>query len=121
HQEIKRNVVLSIDSGDQAFRITGAARFFVVRGDSALIPDDLVQRGFTADANRWYIERWEDETIESASLMAGIDEAQYRSAVVAAFARESMQKAPAEAGAQNSWLPRDVSWGFMKHVYRVGR
>jgi hypothetical protein len=119
HQEIKRNVVLSIDSGDQAFRITGAARFFVVRGDSALLPDELIQRGFTQDPNRWYIERWEDETIESASLVAGIGEEQYRAALAEALARDGTRKAPAEAGALNS-LPRDVTWGFMKHVYRIG-
>ena len=122
HQEIKRNVVLSIDSGDQAFRITGAARFFVVRGDSALIPDELLQRGFTQDLNRWYIERWEDETIESASLIAEIGEEKYRAAMVAALAREGQQRPAAGAGASALDLaPRDVTWGFMKHVYRVGR
>ena len=64
HQEVKRNVVLSVDTGDAAYRITGAARFFLVRGDSAAIPPDLVARGFHPDPNRWWIERWEDETLD---------------------------------------------------------
>jgi len=120
HQEIKRNVVLSIDTGDQAFRITGAARFFVVRGDSALIPPDLIQRGFGPDPNRWYIERWEDETLESAGLVAGIGEQELRAALVDALARRGTSKAPAEAGASSSLLPRDISWGFLKHVFLAG-
>src|SRR5262249_23904018 len=66
HQEIKRNVVLSVDNGDQNFRITGAARFYIVRGDSALIPPELVQRGFHADPNRWWIERWEAEPLDTS-------------------------------------------------------
>ena len=65
HVEVKRNVVLSVDTGDRAFRITGGARFFLVRGDSAAIPPDLAARGFHADPNRWWIERWEDETLDT--------------------------------------------------------
>ena len=71
HQEIKRNLVLSVDTGEQAFRITGAARFFVVRGDSAAIPPDLVARGFHPDPNWWYIERWEDETLDTGGGLPG--------------------------------------------------
>ena len=33
-----------------------------MRGDSALIPQQLKDRGFGPDPNRWYIERWEDKT-----------------------------------------------------------
>ncbi len=71
HQQVKRNVVLSIDTGDQNFRITGASLFFVVRGDSAAIPPDLVARGVRPDPNRWWIERWEDETLGTPSLSFG--------------------------------------------------
>ena len=45
---------------DQEYRIIGNARFFVVRGDSALIPQEL---GFKPDSNRWYIDQWRDETL----------------------------------------------------------
>lgn len=65
HVEVKRNVVLAVDTADQAFRITGAVRFFLVRGDSAAIPPDLAARGFRPDPNRWWIERWEDETLDT--------------------------------------------------------
>ena len=36
----------------------------MVRGDSAAIPAEL---GFGPDSTRWYIERWEDETLSSGS------------------------------------------------------
>jgi hypothetical protein len=42
--------------------VSGSALFFVVRGDSALIPPELIAQGFTSDSTRWWIERWEDET-----------------------------------------------------------
>jgi hypothetical protein len=66
HQEIRTTVTLSIDAGDQDYRILGHARFFLVRGDSASIPPELAAKGFKPDSNRWWIERWEDETVEGA-------------------------------------------------------
>ena len=112
HQEVKRNLVLSIDTGEQNYRITGAARFFVVRGDSAKIPDDLVQRGFKPDINRWYIERWEDETLDTpGALVANLDPDQVRTAIVTALAREA---APVTT---TSALPVDVTWGRIKAIY----
>ena len=44
-------------------RIAGAASFYLVRGDSAQIPPDLQARGLRPDRSRWWIERWEDETL----------------------------------------------------------
>ena len=123
HQEIKRNVVLSIDTGDQAFRITGAARFFVVRGDSAKIPDDLVQRGFRPDANRWYIERWEDETLDTggAGLVAGAGgTAALKQALVTALAREGATSPTrtAAAPAAVTGTTYGVTWGWLQAFYR---
>lgn len=60
HREISTNVTLRIQT-DQDYQVTGRARFFLVRGDSALIPEDLEDR-FRPDSTRWWIERWEDET-----------------------------------------------------------
>lgn len=60
-------MVLRIDTDEEDFAVTGAMRFFLVRGDSALIPEDLAKRGVGADPNRWYIERWEDETVGEAA------------------------------------------------------
>jgi hypothetical protein len=120
HQEIKRNVVLSIDTGEQNFRITGAARFFVVRGDSADIPDELIQRGFKPDINRWYIERWEDETLETPALIArvGGTEAMKR-ALSEALAREAVVASAVPASSTQSIY--DVTWGRLQAIYVAPR
>ena len=62
HKEVITNVDLTVAVGGDDYRIAGRGRFFVVRGDSAQLPADLVARGFTADPGRWYIEEWDDET-----------------------------------------------------------
>ena len=68
HNEILTSVDLTIKTEDGAeYRIVGNARFFVVRGDSALIPQEL---GFGRDSTRWYIDQWNDETLKGASAMA---------------------------------------------------
>jgi hypothetical protein len=68
HKEIVTTVDLTIKvEGDQQYRIMGNARFYVVRGDSALIPAEL---GFPPDSNRWYIDQWNDETLTGAGLAA---------------------------------------------------
>jgi hypothetical protein len=41
------------------YEVREQVRFFFVRGDSALIPADLVVKGFRPDPSRWYLERWE--------------------------------------------------------------
>jgi hypothetical protein len=50
--------------------VTGYALFFVVRGDSAVIPPELVAQGFGPDSTRWWIERWEDETVGASGAPA---------------------------------------------------
>ena len=54
--------------------ISGHALFYLVRGDSAVIPAELVKQGFKPDSTRWWIERWDDETLpvrgEGSSWMA---------------------------------------------------
>ena len=63
HKLITTQVLLFLETSDgNAIEVSGVARFFLVRGDVAIIPDELKQRGFTADADRWYIQRWDDET-----------------------------------------------------------
>ena len=74
-QEITTSVVLRIRTDVEEFQVTGAARFFLARGDSALIPAELVARGFRADPGHWYIQRWEDETLGSLAAAAGDREA----------------------------------------------
>jgi len=70
HKSIRTHVDLKvrIDSGNTA-EVTGSALFFLTRGDSAAIPNDLKARGFKPDPLRWWIDRWEDETL-AGSLQA---------------------------------------------------
>lgn len=70
HKEIVTTVLLRIYTDNVDYEVKGHARFFMVRGDSALIPQELVEIGFTPDSTRWYIERWEDETIEQSAPSA---------------------------------------------------
>ncbi|HEY3215713.1 MAG TPA: hypothetical protein VGK93_04410 [Candidatus Eisenbacteria bacterium] len=64
HKMIRTSVALRILAGGDQVDVTGGALFFAVRGDSALIPQELRELGFLSDSNRWYIERWEDETAQ---------------------------------------------------------
>jgi hypothetical protein len=56
------NLKVRIDSGNTV-EVTGNALFFVTRGDSAAIPAELRSRGAKPDSARWWIDRWEDETL----------------------------------------------------------
>lgn len=73
HKSIFTSVNLSvqISEGDaqSSLEVQGNARYYVVRGDSAKIPDELVQRGFRPDSTRWWVERWEDETLPSGAIV----------------------------------------------------
>ncbi len=66
HKNIRTQIVLNIQTTDgSAIDISGAADFYLVRGDSAVIPADLVARGFRPDSTRWWIGRWDDETAQA--------------------------------------------------------
>lgn len=119
HREILTQVVLAIETETESFRVTGAARFFVIRGDSAIIPADLVQKGFRPDAKRWYIERWEDETIGGTVAQAAArhapdpDRRAVRTSTPAGPAGASLARNAAPAQAQNLV----VTWGFVKRTF----
>lgn len=100
HKMIAPTVTLMIDTDQQSFRINGVARFFVVRGDSAEIPQELKDAGFAPDSNRWYIERWEDETLPAGG----------------AAVRRAPSAGAVPAGTTPSYA--DVSWGAIKVAYR---
>ena len=60
---VQTRVTLRVEIGDEPpITISGDVNFFVVRGDSALIPQELKDRVFGPDNRRWYIQRWEDKT-----------------------------------------------------------
>jgi len=71
HKEVRTSVALNVtvDEGN-SYQVSGHALFFLTRGDSAAIPQELKDRGFKPDSLRWWIDRWEDETIEGAGLVA---------------------------------------------------
>jgi len=67
HKEIAAQTLLRFE--EPAYEVDGTTRFFVVRGDSALLPQELIDRGFRRDSTRWFIERVEDETLDGAAPM----------------------------------------------------
>jgi hypothetical protein len=72
---IRTTVALMVDIGDgTTLEVTGYALFYLVRGDTAAIPKELKDRGFKKDKSRWWISRWEDETIApEGGLVANAD------------------------------------------------
>ncbi len=67
HRSIRASVdvkvtITSADGTPDVQPISGRALFYLVRGDSAVIPAELIKLGFKPDSTRWWIERWEDET-----------------------------------------------------------
>jgi hypothetical protein len=63
HREMRVEVNLFIIVGGNQMEIRGPGLFYLVRGDSAAVPQDLAVRGWRPDSTRWWIERWEDETL----------------------------------------------------------
>ncbi len=126
HQEITVNVNLRVETSDANYVISGYARFFVVRGDSAVIPADLKQRGFKPDPGRWYIERWEDQTGASALHEPGpVPMALHPVRRTAAApssgdgARASSGSSPARGtGPPAQGAPLDMTWGQLLAIYR---
>jgi hypothetical protein len=65
HKTITTQLFLRVQLEDgHAENVTGSAKFYFVRGDSALIPDDLQA---PPDSTVWYIDRWEDLTAQGGS------------------------------------------------------
>jgi hypothetical protein len=97
HKLIRTSVTLHIttEGGDQ--NVAGYGNFFLVRGDSAIIPLELRQRGFGPDSNRWYIQRHEDDTYQDNTGGGGATANRARPAAV------------------ETWVER--SWGYLKALY----
>jgi hypothetical protein len=106
HKNIRTTVNLRIGTEDGAsFEILGHANFFVVRGDSANIPEELKLLGSKPDSTRWYIRRWDDETGSSGGLSGDL-----RSRAVTAIARRP--------GALRAQPSRNATWCALKAAYR---
>jgi hypothetical protein len=106
-QEIVTSVVLQIKTDQDQFQVTGQARFFLARADSAIIPAELLARGFQHDKNRWYIQRWEDETIGTPGTSA----IRARGGALGARPGPAVHPDAAES------TPIDVTWGTVKRIY----
>jgi hypothetical protein len=107
HNEIVTSVNLTIKTEDGAeYRVVGDARFFVVRGDSALIPKEL---GYGPDSTRWYIERWQDETLQGHSAVAPAGPANPLAAGPSGRTRVS----PTAATARRF----EMTWGTLNALY----
>ncbi len=71
HKNIRTTVNLRIGTEDgSSIEILGHANFYMVRGDSADIPEELKLLGFRPDSTRWYIRRWDDETASEGGTLA---------------------------------------------------
>jgi len=101
HQQIQiATLTLTINKSDgSAVRVTGGALFYLVRGDSALIPQELIDRGFKSDSTRWYMERWEDQTNVGPGAA-------------------SVAPAPEARVGAVSASPTFMSWGLVKRIWR---
>ena len=138
HKYTRTTVLLQIrTAAGDPIDIQGAATFYLVRGDSAQIPEDLKLLGFEPDSNRWYIERWEDDTARpdqgGQALGASVhpSEAPFRAGGATPRARsvtlESGVHTPRTSPSGRDGLlmqaiadplPQVASWGAVKAYYR---
>lgn len=107
HKSIRTTVTLQIGTDDgNWFEIRGHAAFYFVRGDSALIPEELRLRGFGPDPGRWYIRRWDDETLQDEGLAHTRPQAQGAAAVATQHAVLDPQPV------------KNATWCRLKALYR---
>jgi hypothetical protein len=105
HRTIRTSHILSIlDASQLRTDVTGFSLFFLVRGDSALIPQELIDRGFGPDSTRWYIDRWEDESAQTpGSSLAPAGAPAFRSGATPGATTRAMALR---------------TWGFVKVFWR---
>ena len=70
HKQVRSSVHVSVrlKAPDGSVDITGNLLFFLTRGDSAAIPQELIDRGVKPDSTRWWLDRMEDETLAGAGV-----------------------------------------------------
>ena len=116
HKEIRTTVTLQIGTDDgNSLEIKGHATFYMVRGDSALIPEEMRLKGFGPDPNRWYIRRWDDDTAEEGS--GSLASTSSRVAGRTARWRGKSDGARRSAGTYELQDMRVASWGEIKVYY----
>ena len=96
HRLVTLQVLLRINSSVATQEVRGPVYFYVVRGDSAQIPIDLVAAGVRADSSQWWLQQWVDGTLQGsppAPLRPG-------------------------AGPLQTMPARNPTWGGIKVLYR---
>jgi len=76
HQQVRSALDLTVDGPAGRFEVTGNLLLFVTRGDSAEIPLDQLERGARPDSTRWWLDRFEDETLGAMALPAATEPSQ---------------------------------------------
>ena len=119
HKNIRTQIQFnySTESGDLE-EVSGAASFYLVRGDSALIPQELRLLGFGPDPNRWYVRQLNDETAHPEVTMALTAGGALR---VPSTASADRSAGPARSALALGDPPIVVSWGYVKAYYRGPR
>lgn len=116
HKNIRTTVNLRIGTDDgSSIEILGHANFYMIRGDSALIPDELRLRGFGPDSTRWYIRRWDDETASEGGLLASLPARQAAAAGVRSVAPGAPGRPAGPHDLQEHVI--QASWGAVKAYY----
>jgi len=71
HKQVRSSVHVSVrlKAPDGSVDITGNLLFFLTRGDSAAIPQELIDRGVKPDSTRWWLDRMEDETLAGVGVV----------------------------------------------------
>lgn len=115
HQNIRTTVTLVITTeGGSSTEIQGHANFYTIRGDSAVIPPELTNRGFGRDSLRWYIRRWDDETAQEGLAQAALERA-VRQAATSGSTRVRRGSGPIVGADAYDVL----TWGEVKAYYRM--
>lgn len=70
HRRVQTPFIAVVEAPDRQYRVLGFETFYFVRGDSACIPQELRDKGYGPDSTRWWIERWEDNTIVAVPASA---------------------------------------------------
>ena len=96
HRMLTLQTLLHVNIPGGTWEVRGPAYLFIVRGDSADIPVDLLVQGMKRDSTQWWIEHWVDGTLSSAPA-----------------ARVRRSPGPAQT---MPW--RAFTWGDLKALYR---
>jgi hypothetical protein len=124
-KSITTQVNLTITTTDgAATNVFGTVTFYLVRGDSANIPQELIDLGFGPDPNRWYIEQWLDNTNGTSVAAARMDPRLARLTGVPSADRPSavrMTPTATQTRVQRPATPADLpfyaTWGQVKTWY----